>query len=90
MNRRFVFKKNDYPELVIRNSLYWLSEKCKWHLSESEDEWIIRIKDNIDDIEFDLSRLLNDFKLRYQIDVETKGIRRELIRSALHAIASRK
>ncbi|MFC1333184.1 MAG: His-Xaa-Ser system protein HxsD [gamma proteobacterium symbiont of Clathrolucina costata] len=90
MSSKFEFNRDDYSEQVIRKALYWLSETCEWSLGEEGSDWIVRVKGDVDNAEFELSRLLNDFKLREQLDIETKGMRKELIRSALHGIAASK
>jgi His-Xaa-Ser system protein HxsD len=90
MSEKFIIEKERYSEQVIRKALYWLSESYVWSLDDLEDNWVITIRGNDDNAELEMSRLLNDFTLREQLDLETKAARRELIRTALYGIANSK
>ena len=74
-----------YSEQVIRKSLYWLSEKCKWQLIEKSDSWNITIfgEDSLEEYANEFNRLLNDFKLREKLDSETKNLRLKVVSAAL-------
>lgn len=80
-----VFEKDKYTEDVIRKSLYWLSEKCKWKLCDCSSTWEIEIQDSedLDSNIFDFHRLLNDFLLREKLDKETGSLRKKVISASL-------
>lgn len=89
MESTLFLSKNEYSESVIRKSLYWLSESHSWSLESDEERWIVCFDNPSADVVSELFRLLNDFKLREQLDASTKHLRLELIRSALHEIANK-
>jgi His-Xaa-Ser system protein HxsD len=81
-------KKDKFSENVVRKSLYWLSEKCKWRLNESHDSWEVIFENSPDGEEhsFELHRLLNDFLLREKLDIETGDLRKKIVSSSLRKI----
>ena len=76
-----VFEKDKYTEAVIRKSLYWLSEKCKWKLNDCSSTWEveIHISEDLESNIYEFHRLLNDFLLREKLDIETGALRKKVI-----------
>jgi len=89
MQRKIGFTKSSHSEEVMRKSLYWLPEGCRWEFSESPTEWCVTISadDQVEIYIADLNRRINDFKLRELLDFKTKNLRIRLIQSALERIA---
>ena len=80
------FKKKSISENVLRQSLYWLSSKCDWGLEETKEAWEIHLNCKESEIEKNISflnRLINDFKLREEIDSKTLNLRQKIITKVL-------
>ena len=78
--------KSDYSENVIRKSLYWLSEFTPWSLEASNNMWVVKLNcsdSEIFIIKSKLDELLNDNLLRERLDLESKHIRKKIIKSVL-------
>ena len=80
------YSKQNYSEWVIRNSLYWFSNYCKWSLDESEETWSISLQDEEEDTFQELDRLLNDYLLREKILRKTEGVREKIALKVLQSI----
>lgn len=78
-----------YSECVIRNSLYWMSAVTHWKLDENDQNWIVSFEDWNDEVEFELERLLNDYKLREKLQAHTGQVRTSIIDNVLRSIDSR-
>lgn len=78
-------KKNNYPEVVIRKSVYSMTTFCKWELEESRGEWIITLNSEAS-IKKDFDRILNDNILRFKIDEKTLYLREEIIKKSLQKV----
>jgi len=79
-------RKDAFSENVIRKSLYWLSEICKWELCETDNNWLVTLMPRSPDdrtCKAELDRLLNDFKLREELDKSTKGMRVKIVSAVL-------
>ncbi|WP_311946892.1 His-Xaa-Ser system protein HxsD [Halomonas piscis] len=76
----------EYPEWVVRNSLYWMSELSAWELESSERGYQIRLKNSSEECICKLHRLLNDFKLRSKLMDKTQSIREKIIMQALQSV----
>ncbi|PWK09425.1 His-Xaa-Ser system protein HxsD [Pantoea ananatis] len=81
--------KTMYSECVIRNSLYWMSAVTHWKLDEKDQNWIVSFEDWNDEVEFELERLLNDYKLREKLQAHTGQVRTSIIDNVLRSIDSR-
>ena len=66
------FPKSQYSEHVVRNALYWLSEHTQWVLTDDESCWHVRLLDGSFENLATLNRLLNDFRLREDLDRRTQ------------------
>lgn len=70
--------KNIYSDSVISKAVYWLSSKCliKREYGQGDEfvEFCIPEKDETD-VETEFYKLLNDYKLREIISLETKEIK---------------
>ena len=89
MEQEVKLPKASYSEAVVRKSLYWLSEQCQWTLNEHNEAWRIQlfIEDHdIQKVSSILQRLLNDFKLREQLDSQTQQLRQKIINACLKQI----
>ena len=80
------YSKQNYSEWVIRNSLYWFSNYCKWSLDEREETWSISLQDEEEDKFQELDRLLNDYLLREKILRKTEGVREKIALKVLQSI----
>lgn len=81
-----ILLKSTYSEDVIRKSLYWLSEHCQWELNEKDNSWEVCFRgkeDNIVSAKTTFHRILNDFKLREQLDAVTGNLRKKIITNTL-------
>ncbi|MFX4243648.1 hypothetical protein ACOL22_12870, partial [Aliarcobacter butzleri] len=67
---RMAFLKNNYPEIIIRKTLYQFSRFTEWRLEEDIENWIIYIiiDENLEKNQNIFNRYLNDNLLRYEID----------------------
>lgn len=88
MKNKIIFSKLSYSEKVLRKALYWLSEDCCWELNETDDNWLVLVHEESEEMfnTAELNRLINDFKLRELLDIETKELRINLIKSAFQKI----
>ncbi|WP_244913651.1 His-Xaa-Ser system protein HxsD [Pantoea coffeiphila] len=82
-------RKTEYSEWVVRNSLYWMSAITHWQLDGDDRDWIVSFKLSNDEVEFEFERLLNDYKLREQLQVHTDAVRTAIIDNVLRSIDSR-
>lgn len=87
--RTLNISKNDYSLIVVRQSLYWMSEFSEWSLEDEENEFIITFSDDNDSVLFKFYQLLNDYSLREQIDVKTRHIRNSIINKVLGSLDER-
>ncbi|MDK1703109.1 His-Xaa-Ser system protein HxsD [Serratia rubidaea] len=83
------FEKSKYSEWVIRNSLYWLTQKTAWKLEDEGASWIIFLENGAPDCEFELERLINDYQLREKLQQQTGVLRDSIIRKVLESIDER-
>lgn len=83
------FAKTTNSEWVLRNSLYWMSAVTRWKLDEDELNWIVSFESFNDEVKFEFQRLLNDYKLREKLQVQTGHARTSIIDSVLRSIDSR-
>lgn len=81
--QRVNLPKSLYSEQVVRKSLYWVSEVTRWELSDDDASWIVTLHDASPEATASLYRLLNDFRLREDLDRATKGLRARVIAAAL-------
>lgn len=81
--------KTTYSELVIRNSLYWMSATSRWKLNEDDEHWFVSFESWDNEIEFEFERLLNDYKLREKLQSHTGQVRTSIIDNVLRSIDSR-
>lgn len=81
--------KTMYSEWVIRNSLYWMSAVTRWKLDEDDEHWLVSFELWNDKVEFELERLLNDYKLREKLQVHTGQVRTSIIGNVLRSIDTR-
>ena len=80
------YSKKNYSEWVIRNSLYWFSNRSKWSLEESEETWSISIQEDEENAIQELDRLINDYLLREKIMKKTEGVREKIALKVLQSI----
>ena len=85
-NKNYKLDKKNYSEYVIRNSLYWQSQFCSWHLEETPLEWIVVVEAESPKDYFEFERLLNDYKLREAVMSKTNDIRTSIVDSVLNGI----
>lgn len=86
--RKF-YKKNEYSEWVIRNTLYWMSSITRWKLDDNEQTWIVSFELFNDQVDFEFERLLNDYKLREKLQEYNGHVRASIIDNVLRSIDSR-
>ena len=75
-----VLSKQTYSLKAVREALYWGEKNSTAIINEDPNSWIIDFKlesneENIDSIEFNFLKRVNDFQLRHQINEETKNLR---------------
>lgn len=75
------FSKESLSEKVLRKALYWLSESGGWELSEDSDQFKVVLAE--DSLTEELNRLVNDFKLREELDIRTSNARENVVMAAL-------
>lgn len=87
---KIIFLKNDYPEIIIRKTLYQFSRFTEWKLDENADNWIIffTIDKNLEKNQNIFNKYLNDNLLRYEIDKNTLFLREQIIKKSLEKIYS--
>ncbi|MCT7568081.1 hypothetical protein [Aliarcobacter butzleri] len=87
---RMAFLKNNYPEIIIRKTLYQFSRFTEWRLEEDIENWIIYIiiDENLEKNQNIFNRYLNDNLLRYEIDKSTLFLREQIIKKSLEKIYS--
>ncbi|BAK73206.1 His-Xaa-Ser system protein HxsD [Arcobacter sp. L] len=87
---KMTFLKYNYPEIIIRKTLYQFSRFTEWKLDEDTDNWIIffTIDENLEKNQNIFNRYLNDNLLRYEIDKNTLFLREEIIKRSLEKIYS--
>lgn len=87
---KITFLKNNYPEIIIRKTLYQFSRFVEWKLDEDSDNWIIylTIDENLEKNQNIFNRYLNDNLLRYEIDKSTLFLREQIIKKSLEKIYS--
>lgn len=83
------YNKNTYSEWVIRNALYWMTSRTQWKLEQDDTFWNLHLECSEDEIIFELERLLNDYKLREMISLQTENIRNRIAIRVLESIESR-
>lgn len=73
-----------YTDSCVSKTIYHLSDKCSInrHLIGECEEWEIQSKNNEEISESFVLDLLNDYKLREIIDIETKDIKTILFAKA--------
>lgn len=81
--------KTIYSEWVLRNSLYWMSALTRWKLDEDDKHWLVSFEDWNDEVEFEFERLMNDYKLRENLQAHTGQVRTSIIDNVLRSIDSR-
>lgn len=81
--------KKMYSEWVLRNSLYWMSTVARWKLEEDDHNWFVCFENWNDEVEFEFERLLNDYKLRENLQSHTGQVRTSIIDNVLRSIDSR-
>lgn len=86
--KKIILQKENYPELIIRKSLYQFSNFNEWEIIEDEKDWIISVSntDKIEEAQSTFSRLLNDNILRYELDKRTLFLREKIIKKSLEKI----
>ncbi|MFX4218171.1 hypothetical protein ACOL3B_04620 [Aliarcobacter butzleri] len=84
------FLKNNYPEIIIRKTLYQFSKFTEWRFEEDIENWIIYIiiDENLEKNQNIFNRYLNDNLLRYEIDKSTFFLREQIIKKSLEKIYS--
>lgn len=87
---KMIFLKINYPEIIIRKTLYQFSRFAEWKLDEDTDNWIIffTIDENLEKNQNIFNRYLNDNLLRYEIDKNTLFLREQIIKKSLEKIYS--
>ncbi|MEV9498190.1 hypothetical protein [Aliarcobacter butzleri] len=87
---KMAFLKNNYPEIIIRKTLYQFSKFTEWRLEEDIENWIIYIiiDENLEKNQNIFNRYLNDNLLRYEIDKSTFFLREQIIKKSLEKIYS--
>ncbi|KLE00149.1 MULTISPECIES: hypothetical protein [Arcobacteraceae] len=87
---RMAFLKNNYPEIIIRKTLYQFSKFTEWRFEEDIENWIIYIiiDENLEKNQNIFNRYLNDNLLRYEIDKSTFFLREQIIKKSLEKIYS--
>ena len=87
---KMIFLKINYPEIIIRKTLYQFSRFAEWKLDEDTDNWIIffTIDENLEKNQNIFNRYLNDNLLRYEIDKSTLFLREQIIKKSLEKIYS--
>lgn len=87
MSMKKIISKNEYSEWVLRKSLYWMSTVARWRLDGDEEHWLVSFTHWNDEVEFELERLLNDYKLREKLQAHTVPHQAVVnIADALHTI----
>lgn len=87
---KMAFLKNNYPEIIIRKTLYQFSRFTEWRLEEDIENWIVYIiiDKNLEKNKNIFNRYLNDNLLRYEIDKSTLFLREQIIKKSLEKIYS--
>lgn len=87
---KMAFLKNNYPEIIIRKTLYQFSRFIEWKLEEDIENWIVYIiiDENLEKNQNIFNRYLNDNLLRYEIDKSTLFLREQIIKKSLEKIYS--
>jgi len=87
---KMAFLKNNYPEIIIRKTLYQFSRFTEWRLEEDIENWIVYIiiDENLEKNQNIFNRYLNDNLLRYEIDKSTLFLREQIIKKSLEKIYS--
>ncbi|MDN5098731.1 hypothetical protein O8C85_09315 [Aliarcobacter butzleri] len=87
---KMAFFKNNYPEIIIRKTLYQFSRFTEWRLEEDIENWIVYIiiDENLEKNQNIFNRYLNDNLLRYEIDKSTFFLREQIIKKSLEKIYS--
>jgi His-Xaa-Ser system protein HxsD len=78
--------KEQYPEWVVRNSLYWISNKSEWLLGETANGWEVTLKNEATSVQQEFQRLLNDFTLRHEVGAKTDAIRGAIADNVLNSL----
>lgn len=79
------FPKASISEQVLRKALYWLSESGGWELSEDFDQFeVILVNESL---KRELHRLVNDFRLREELDTRTSSARENVVMAALNRLS---
>ena len=81
--------KSNHSEWVVRNALYWLSARCKWSLTENESHWLVELEEMDSDTHHEISRLLNDYRLRELVMSKTGVLRDSIAQGVLLSIQQR-
>ncbi|MDN5106967.1 hypothetical protein PJV93_07830 [Aliarcobacter butzleri] len=87
---KMAFLKNNYPEIIIRKTLYQFSRFTEWRLEEDIENWVVYIiiDENLEKNQNIFNRYLNDNLLRYEIDKSTLFLREQIIKKSLEKIYS--
>ncbi len=88
MNKRRL-AKDRYSELVVRNTLYWLTAYTEWTLDEEEDNWIVQLSSNDPSLQAKFDALLNDYLLREKLSLKTEPYRDAITSAVLKGITER-
>lgn len=80
---------SQYSEIVVRKTLYWMSTMTEWTLVIKDDTAeVVFINDN-EEVDYYFHQLLNDFKLREQVESKTKNIRDSIMHKVLASLDKR-
>lgn len=85
----FKFTEEQYTESVLRQVLYWMTPVTEWSLVIHEGIAEITLKKNDDETICHFHKLLNDYKLREQIEWQTKDIRDSIMQKVLASLDKR-
>lgn len=80
---------NQYSEFVVRKALYWMSAMTEWTLVIKDDIAEITFTNDNEEVNYLFNQLLNDFKLREQIESKTKNIRDSIMHKVLASLDKR-
>ena len=81
--------KTACSELVLRNSLYWMTAYTRWRLEDDDVNWHVSFDTCSEEIQFEFERLRNDFQLRESLDSHTGRVRAAIISNVLKSIDER-
>lgn len=85
----FTFTAEQYSESVLRQALYWMTPITEWSLIINESLAEITLEKDEDEISYHFHQLLNDYKLRENIESKTKNIRDSIMQKVLVSLDKR-